>query len=284
MSPTAPSIDLAVTAPTASPGGAIGSVAALLDGRPLTPAMGRWVRRVAAVFSSWHRAVLAEMETHPAMSLTDPSMGVEVGADYVGSIVALTRGLGPRTGHDGVVPVAVALVELAGSFGPTFAPLRCTEPRTHDRLSLVADLSPAPFGSASGLTSRFVRTVLAETAAISAPGLPAAEVRRRIDRFDLDTIAAVEQLRRAGSGASEEDHSVRSHDEFEPARVTALAAVLVADPAFTGGDPAGATGPVGEARRVGRLALAASAEFVAVARVDERVAAGLLATDQLATG
>ncbi len=277
MSVPAPTIDLAASTTGASGAVALRGVADLLEGRELTPAMGRWARRLAATFSSWHAAVVSALETHPALSLADPTMGVEVTDDYVESIVALTRGLGPRVSHDGIVPVAVALVELAGSFEPTFGTMRRTQPELHLRLALAAGLAPAPFGAAAGVTSQFVEGVLSATAGISDPGLPATDVRRKLDEIDLDMIEAIGCLRRAGTevqGAARET----AGDGFEPARVAALAAVLDADERFL---PAqGTPGAVDQARHVGPLALAATGEFAAVARTDERVAAGLVVADR----
>ena len=279
MSAPAPTIDLAVTTTGASGAVALRGVADLLEGRELTPAMGRWTRRLAATFSSWHAAVVCALETHPALSLPDPTMGVEVADSYVEPIVALTRGLGPRVGHDGVVPVAVALVELAGSFEPTFATMRSTDSELHFRLSLAAGLAPTPFGAATGVTSQFVAGVLAVIADISAPGLAGADVRRRLDGMDLEMIEAIGCLRRAGidpQGAARGG----ANDSFEPARVAALAAVLDADDTFRPAEDG--AGVFDAARYVGPLALAATGEFAAVARTDERVAAGLLVAERRA--
>ena len=277
MSLPAPTLDLTVTSSGASGAVALRGVAELLEGRDLTPAMGRWVRRLAATVSSWHAAVVAALDTHPALSLTDPTLGVDVPATYVESVMALTRGLGPRAGHDGIVPVAVALVELAGSFGSTFAPLQGPDAEAHRRLALVAGLAPSPFGATAGLTSQFVEGVRATTAAISASGLPAAEVRQTIDEADVAMIDAIGRLRRVGSSVQ---GVARSHtnDVFDPARVAALAAVLDADDTFR--PVVGCVGVVDHTRQVGPLALAATGEFAAVARTDERVAAGLLAAER----
>ena len=275
MSAPAPTINRSVATTGASGAVALRGVADLLEGRELTPAMGRWVRRLAATFSSWHAAVVGALETHPALSLTDPTMGVEVADSYVESIVALTRGLGPREGDDGVVPVAVALVELAGSFEPTFATMRSANPALHFRLSLAAGLAPTPFGAATGLTSEFVAGVLATVGEISVPGLPATDVRRRLDAMDLEMIEAIGYLRRAGievAGTAGRG----TNDAFEPARVAALASVLDADDGFRPGEAADA------ARYAGPLALAATGDFDAVARTDERVAAGLLVAERRA--
>ena len=73
MSAPAPTINRSVATTGASGAVALRGVADLLEGRELTPAMGRWVRRLAATFSSWHAAVVGALETHPALSLTDPA-------------------------------------------------------------------------------------------------------------------------------------------------------------------------------------------------------------------
>lgn len=270
-------IDLDATTTGASGAVALRGVAELLEGRDLTPAMARWARRLAATFSSWHAAVVGALQAHPALSLTDPTLGVEVPDRYGESIVALTRGLGPRVGHEGIVPVAVALVELAGSFEPTFEPLRRDDTDAHRRLALAVGLAPTPFGTSTGLTSRFVDGVSAAAAALSAPGLPAGDVRQTLDGIDLAMIEAIGHLRRVGSSVEGVARSL-TNEAFDPARVAALAAVLDADETFC---PAvELSGAVDQARRIGPLALAATGDFATVARTDERVAAGLLAADR----
>ena len=88
-------------------------------------------------------------------------------------------------------------------------------------------------------------------------------------------IEAIGYLRRAGievAGTAGRG----TNDAFEPARVAALASVLDADDGFRPGEAADA------ARYAGPLALAATGDFDAVARTDERVAAGLLVAERRA--
>ncbi|MEM7286131.1 MAG: hypothetical protein AAF480_07250 [Actinomycetota bacterium] len=274
MSSPGPTIDLAV--PTSRPAGAeaLHGVADLLEGRELTPAMGRWARRLAATFSSWHDVVVRSLETHPALSLGDPSASAEVPDTYVAAVVTLTRGLGPRVGHGDVVPVAVALVELAGSFDPTFAPLRHSDPALHARLHRSAELTPSPFGSAGGLTNAFVEGVVGLALDITTPGVGAGDVRAAIHRIDVETMNAIGHLRRAGSRV----HGVAAPIPtagFQRARVAALAAVLDADEAFCEAT-ASSTVPVDRASVLAASALDATTDFGPVARTDERIAAGLM--------
>lgn len=263
---------------TTSSAGAVAlrRVAELVDGRELTPVMGRWLRRLAATFSSWHAAVVRALEGHPALTVNDPFASVEVRRGYLESVLTHTRGLGPRVAEDGVVPVAVAIVELAGSFGHAFSPLEPVDPELHEQLTIAADLAPAPFGTHAGVTSRFIEGVVATVADVSVPGLAAGDVRHRLDVVDVETIAAIESLRRAASNVVGCETS-EVNNAFDPARVAALAAVLHDDEAFIGveGDVVDA-----HAHRIGPAALAATGDFAVVARPDERIAAGLTVADR----
>ena len=266
MSIPGPTIDLAASGAGASGADALRGVTDLLAGRDLTPAMGRWIRRLAATFSSWHDEVFGALETHSAAPLAD---------DHLDAVVALTRGLGPRVGRGGVIPVAVAMVELAGSFEATFEPLRLIAPGVHADLVEAADLVPAPFGSHNGLTSRFVSGTVATAAQATSGAMEPTAIRAYLALVDDDTMDAVARLREIGSstGVGAPSNPGRGAGS-EQARVSALAAVLAADPTFCARVALVSPASVDGASALAAAALDATEDFASVARPDERIAAG----------
>lgn len=272
MSHPGPTIELAVRGAGAPGADALRRVGDLLAGLDLTPAMGRWTRRLAATFSSWHDEVFSTLETHAASLATDPNASADATLD---AVVALTRGLGPRVGREGVVPVAVAMVELAGSFESVFEPLRDVEPARHANLMDAADLVPAPFGSNQGVTARFAGGAVAVAAKVVSAEMEPAAVRAFLALVDDDMIDAVVRLREVGSSSGTDTPTTHDREVgAEQARVSALAAVLSADPEFCAQVALLSPASVDGASSLAAAALDATEDFAVVARPDERIAAG----------